>query len=45
MKIDKRTTAILSLIFGVLILIRPDVLQLLVALFLILYGLMHFIEK
>jgi len=45
MKIDKRTTAILSIIFGVLIFIKPDILALLVALYLVIAGLMHFVEK
>lgn len=41
MKIDKRTSAILSLIFGVLILIKPDILAWLVGLYLIIYGILE----
>lgn len=41
MKIDKRTTAVLSLIFGILILVKPDVLALLVALYLIISGIVE----
>ena len=45
MKIDKRTTAILSIVFGALILIRPDILALLVGVYLLVSGAMHFVEK
>lgn len=41
LKIDKRTTAILSLIFGILILVKPDILALLVALYLIIFGIVE----
>ncbi len=41
MKIDKRTTAILSLVFGVVILVKPDILAWLVALYLIINGLVE----
>ena len=45
MKIDKRTGALLAIIFGILILIKPDILALLVALYLIIYGIMEFASK
>ncbi len=41
MKIDKRTSGVLSLVFGVLILIKPDVLAMLVGLYLIIYGILE----
>ena len=39
MKIDKRTGAVLSLVFGALILLKPDLLAFLVGLYLIIAGL------
>ena len=44
MKIDKRTTAILALIFGVLILVKPDILSILVGFYLIIYGLLELVK-
>ena len=45
MKIDKRTSAILSLIFGVLILVEPSILSWLVAAYLIINGLLELAKK
>lgn len=45
MKLDKKTTAILSIVFGVLIYVQPQFLTLLVAVYLILSGLLYFVEK
>ncbi len=41
MKIDKRTSAILALVFGILILVQPSILQWLVGLYLIIYGIVE----
>ena len=41
MKIDKRTSAILSMIFGILILAKPDILALLVRPYLMIYGILE----
>ena len=41
MKIDKRTTAVLSLVFGILVLAKPDILAWLVGLYLIIYGIVE----
>ena len=45
MKLDKKTTAILSILFGVLVLVQPQFLAWLVALYLIISGLLYFVEK
>lgn len=45
MKIDKKTSAILALIFGILILISPGLLNILVALYLIIYGVVELASK
>ncbi|GEM_PF-3233674 len=44
MKIDKKMTGLLSLVFGLLILIKPDVLALLVAIYLIIFGALELSE-
>ncbi|MBS3051058.1 MAG: DUF3096 domain-containing protein [Candidatus Aenigmarchaeota archaeon] len=44
MKIDKRTSALLAIVFGILILIKPDILAFLVALYLIIYGILEFVS-
>jgi len=41
MKLDKRTSAALAIVFGVLILVKPDILALLVGLYLIIYGILE----
>jgi uncharacterized membrane protein HdeD (DUF308 family) len=45
LKIDKKAMGVLALVFGILILIRPDVLSWLVGLYLIIYGALELIEK
>ncbi len=44
MKLDKKTSAIVSLIFGVLILVKPDILAILVALYLIINGIVELLK-
>ena len=44
MKIGKRTSALLAIVFGILILIKPDILAFLVALYLIIYGILEFVS-
>ena len=45
MKIDKKMTGLLSLVFGVLILVKPDILALLVAIYLIVFGALELAGK
>ena len=45
MKIDSQLQSILALIFGILILAKPDILAWLVALFLIIWGIMGLMKK
>lgn len=44
-KIDKKTSGLLAIIFGIVIFLKPDILALLVALYLIVYGILTFFEK
>jgi len=45
MKIDSQLQSILALIFGILILIQPNILAILIALFLIIWGLIGLLKK
>lgn len=45
MKLDKKTSAIVSLIFGILILVKPDILAILVALYLIINGIVELLRS
>jgi len=45
MKIDSQLQSILALIFGILILAKPDILAILIALFLIIWGILGLMKK
>ena len=40
--IDRRILGVLAIIFGIIIFIRPEVLSIIVAIFLIIYGIFEF---
>ena len=45
MKLDKKAAGVLAIVFGILTIIKPDILAWLVAIYLIIYGVLQFVEK
>ena len=43
--ISGRVAAILAIIFGIIILIAPDILAILIGIYLIIIGILHFVKK